>query len=248
MKLPENLNLNQRQWDAWRAFHWVYNPGGVTTTGHYGNPPFIIFETGEVVATTNTSGINVRASYSGLNLRLVGTNDAECPTLQTPDGRHVPNAWLTQAGMQNLLVDYCTKRVVAVAGDINPAWAQVCPARFVTSRNKDTGVPHHWNIRAWIPGVGQHPVGYGLIDLSIPSTNKEWTTPEQREHIATLTAVGNAVMALKNTPRMSSPGLPFERAVAVSEFGELDESEQLALFQGGVKRKLVRFDHLVLVP
>lgn len=248
MKLPEQLNPNLRQWDAYRAFHWGYSPAGVIATTQYGNAPFIIFETGEVVATGNCVGVEVRSSYAGLNLSLVGTNDTGCPAMLTPDGRAVPNAWLTQRGMQNLLIDYCTKRVVAVGGDRNPVWAQVCPSRFVTAYDKTTGAPSYWRIRAWIPGVGQTPIGYGLIDLSIPAANKAWVTPEQQEHVATLTAVCNATMSLKNTPRRPSAGLPFERVVAVSEFGDLTDNEQLALFQGGVRRKLVQFDHLVLAP
>ena len=248
MKLPENLDPNLRQWDAYRAFHWGYGPAGVCATNQYGNTPFIIFETGEVVTTAQCVDVSVRCIYRALNLELVSTTDSACPALVTPDGRSIPNAWLTQSGMQYLLVDYCTKHVVAVAGTQNPAWAQVCPARFVTGRNEQTGAPTNWRIRAWIPGAGMEPTGFGLIDLSIPTPNKDWVTPEQREHIATVTAVGNAVMVLKNTPRMSSPGLPFERVIAVSEFGDLTNDEQLALFQGGVRRKLVQVDHLVLAP
>jgi hypothetical protein len=201
-----------------------------------------------VVATMNSIGVDVRHHYRDINLQLVSTTDTKCPALLTPDGRPVPMAWLAQGGMQSLLIDYCTKRAVALEGTRNPKWLQACPNRFVTARNKATNAPDCWKIRAWIPGEGQNPIGSGLIDVSIPTTNKDWVTPEQKEHIATVVAVCNAAMSLQNAPRDSSTGLAFERVVAVSEFGELTHNEQLALFQGGIRRKLLQVDHLVLAP
>jgi hypothetical protein len=91
--------------------------------------------------------------WSANNISIVATTDAECPALYVPgEDKPIPKAWLDDGGMQVLLIDWCTSRVVRLTftprrGDENDGWRAQVP---VALRMRCT---------AYCPGAGMPPLG-----------------------------------------------------------------------------------------
>jgi hypothetical protein len=236
MRLPE-LPRKLMRWDAWEAFHWGVNTGGVISTGYWRSHPFVVFETGEVITTWGDARPDRRCLYEALNVSLVATQDGHCPKLAMPDDTPVPRAWLYDQGQQHLLIDHDLNLAFRTDG-MRSATHERIPERF---KNKAT---------VYYPGPGRTPVADDIA-LHIPASNKRFVTSEEREHIETIYLPFRAEATMKEM-KWSVSGwwpdhyrkLPFDRLLEVQHWSELSDKEQHRLFHRGVGRKTIRVPHL----
>lgn len=101
MKKLSFETAGKRQWDSFNAFH--------TRIG-----PFVLFETGELILDTRPHS-GIRRYYSDLGLELVSSTERKLPSMFF-DAEHtdpIPQAWLTQHGLQELILDYERGKVLA---------------------------------------------------------------------------------------------------------------------------------------
>jgi hypothetical protein len=165
MQVPE-FDHKQAQWDRWKAFH-------VTHGGDYQlSAPFVQFDTGEVVCTQWKFKPEMRRVYKDLNVRVVGTNDLDCPSFTTPDGASVLRGWLSGKDTrraQHLLIDLDTKHVVSLH-----EWL-----------GEGIGMPNRFNRRAtaWFAGVEAEPIG-----SPVKVVRPRVYTKEERAHVRKLHA------------------------------------------------------------
>lgn len=171
----EPFDKTRAQWDRYQRFH---------TLGSHGS---IQFETGEMIFTHNVfkpdSRCGTRDNVAGASLRIVGTNDADCPPLyitaeslstdearadltklnQTADNLSgpVPKAWLNGAGMQILLIDSETGRAIGMRGTKqHKAWAHA-PSWI------NPGIGYGKQAIVYVPGNGRNAIGSG-VDMFMP--------------------------------------------------------------------------------
>ena len=239
MQLPETPAHKTLCWDAYKAFHYGIATYGVAGTGNYNLPPFVVFTTGEVICTTPNPD---RVKYHHLNVEVVATADDRCPTLVTPDGLEVKKTWLDVNGMQTLLIDYDTKRVVRLDTTI-PSELDTRPARF-----RDDG--RLVRSRAYFPGPGLPPVG-GPVRLSA-SWRTALTTDDEKAHIKAMMHQAKTLLGVEGqyngdahslscrlTQLVSAPDiLALRDTMGVSEF--------LGLAQGNISPKIVTYPYLLL--
>ena len=154
MKIPDNLKDTDKRWDAWRAFHWNFPESSYRS---YGHDPIVLFDTGELVVTSSYAAL--RREYRELDIELAATSAPGFPALTTPDGREIKNAWLTQNGMQEVLIDYATGRVVSLAKRFRTEDNPQIPARFVSD---------YGQALAYFPGPGQAPVSPSRLIVRPP--------------------------------------------------------------------------------
>lgn len=251
MKIPvELLADSDKGWDRWQAFHWGVDPHGriKSTRDSHSGFPFIIFDTGEVVCTTSAPDPDWRREYPLLGVRLVSTADKHLPQLTTAEGRSVPKAWLNECGMQYLLIDYETRRVVALQNETAAIMAARIPRRFcyTLSHHYRTDKPPTLNprISVWFPGEGYPPVGHRVM-VDVPITNKEWLTDAQREHIATITDTCRMALHLQGFTKKESAHLSASRLLEVASYDQLSRAEQLIVANGKIMRPRFRQDYLL---
>jgi len=179
MKL-EPFNLSQAKWDDWRAFH------------RYPARNFVQFDTNELIVTTTKFDPDFRKFYSTLNVSIFSTADEKCPPLfEEPHIVHldparrakpIPKAWLTEGGGQTILVDHCTKQVVAL-GTIKDH----IPVRL------------RGRARAYFAGPGEPPVGARII-LRPPMV---WSEADE-QHFADTIAACQMWAGLNEYPKPTS--------------------------------------------
>lgn len=245
MRLPDWSDKKQR-WDKYRQFHIGVTPVSLTsTTVPYAEPPFVMFDSGEVIATSGAPNPNVRCAYPMLGVTLVATGDAKCPALTTADGAKVPKAWLNDNGQQYLLIDHDTGRAVRTDAYYNASplvsadcyWAKAAAAYFA--------------------GPGQPPIGR-KVALRQPL---KLLPKETRQQLVEFECATRAAMMMLDHPssklktHVYSAGytwtepkpagkLPIERALEVKNWEDLTEQELKKLFFNGLtdrSRELVDY-------
>lgn len=251
MKLPDLLE-SERSWDRYKAFHWGISIADTvtSTSNNYTSHPFIAFDTKELIFAHHSAGPEARRTYPSLNVQVVGTIDAKLPALALPDDlmTTIPRAWLTDGGSQDLLIDFDTRYVVAINGDLTGSHI---PVRLRSSA------------RVYFPGPGEPPVGAPVM-VSRP-LNKA-LTKEQLEHVSTLNDALQMEIALTgNKPTI--PPLPgttnwsetnahrakwnarpdYDALLDVRVSADLKPIQRYQLFKHGISRHIARVPYLVLV-
>jgi hypothetical protein len=185
----DDFDRTKMQWDRYRRFHTIGSHGSVK------------FETGEMIFTHSVfkpdSRCGTRDNVAGASLRIVGTNDRDCPplyfhaeTLSTDEARAdlaklnqkaedmsgaVPKAWLNGSGRQMLLVDSETGRAIGMGPNgAHKAWAH-------TPDWIKKGVNYYQSAVVYIPGNNKNAIGSNVA-LFIPYKR----TTEQRRAEAEL--------------------------------------------------------------
>lgn len=117
MQQPE-FNLGASTWDAFNAFHVdAERPNGQYKTWHTTKPAFTLFDTGELIVTTNNFDPSSRRARTDLHVDVWSTTDEKCPPLFIPSkdfDKAVPKAWLNRKGGQTILIDHDHKVVVSL--------------------------------------------------------------------------------------------------------------------------------------
>lgn len=261
MKLPD-WDRSKQAWDRYNAFHIGVSASGLCTTNGYSPPPFVMFDTGELILTR--SGDNephIRQEYPALNVALYGSRDKGCPDLWTPDGELVTQAWLHNNGAQQyLLIDHDSKRVVGCGPMKSCSRDELLfPMRFYRENRSYTTPPKPptWypTIYAYFPGPCAYPVGSPIV---IKRSNREELTEEERKHVdmivltakagLTLTEHPASKMPSKKFPWYSDPKIekaPLEKVLAATTYTDLDENTLRSIFFSGVGRKPVEYPHLL---
>ena len=233
MRIPkEQLTREKMSWDQWRAFHWGVKQGEISLTGNYSYPPFIVFDTGEVIFTHNRASPDIRGYYRLLGVSVVSSIDEQMPLLTVPDGTPVKKSWYDNGGAQQFVIDWATRRVVRL-DDLIPEERDTRPQR-VRARG-----------RVYFPGEGLPPVGGPCV------VNRPWkqvVTPEQKDHIQTLIDVQAMEVALldrKMGAWQTRVGVP--TLLSVASWKDLSANDQSALFFKQI-RAYDPFDYLLLHP
>lgn len=150
MKAPA-FNHNTKQWDRFEAFH-------NTLHGTWPSRLFVLFESGEWMITRSRLKPLERRTYEDFGVALTYTQDNHFQ-FATPDGEHVPTAWLTQGGSQTLMVDLDKRRAYKVSA--------------VHAGKIDQLPRHAKTARLYVPGPWATPVTRAGIELARP--DKEFT-------------------------------------------------------------------------
>lgn len=241
MILPE-LDPKTVAWDSWKAFHWQFDHGGVSNGGQYGNWPITVFDTNEVVFTYPMPDPNLRGRYNQFGFSVLGTTDTALPTLYLPDEddqEPVPRAWLTENGMQYLLIDEATRRAVAL-GDLDNN--QLVPQRL------------RKRAKAYFAGPGSPPIG-APVRVSRPLARV--FDKDELEKLDSLKAACDMQFAMTTPPKWDraadphnrysppSEGVDLRRLLAVNSVLELTNNEQVLLHLRGLTRARQNYDHLL---
>lgn len=229
MKLPD-WDDKFKRWDRYSAFHMgAFKQLCATDSHRY--PPFIIFDSGEVISPHFKFDPYARGHYPLLDVSVFLTSDAGCPTLYLPDGTPVKKAWCDNEGHQFVIVDHATKRVVTHG---NAPDAKM-PDRFK-------------GFRAYWKKPGAPPVG-GPITICRP--DQIALTKEERQRKEDMSATAIAAMKLTDHPALqprrwgTDPMLSVDRLLAVQSWDELNEDELRSLYHRGVARRQVKYDYLL---
>ena len=160
-------------WDTYEAFHRHVGLGNLTAT---------VFDTGEILLTGYEPIPGQRRVYAEVGVTLWGTTDNRPDwTFTQPDGTPVKNAWLGTGGIQYLLIDHATGRAVRTKNYVGPYRQE--------DRSAYSGpdhIPTRFHTERWAtywPGSERAPIGAQSIRIDVPLP----ITPEQQEHLTTLT-------------------------------------------------------------
>lgn len=158
--LAKDFNYSEARWDAYKAFHQYIHSG------------FVFFDTGELIVTRNYFRPDSRKFYADLNLTLFNVHDRHRTFLNKftdPDGQPIKQSWISN--QQTLLLDHCTKRVIAL-GNFSTKTTSV-PSRFAS-----------YGVSAYFAGSEREPVGGKAVGLNRPKK----PTPEQAEFLKEIVA------------------------------------------------------------
>lgn len=235
---PEWVPVMQR-WDAYRAFHIGVSSHGLHPVMH-GNSVFVLFDTGELILTKRMPEPNERHHYTDIGVTLTLSKELDIDLL-TPTGLKVKKAWFDDSGSQWILVDHSSGRAVRTDVVLHTRDRKI----------KRPNVPQRFNsYAAYIGGPGCHPVGSGQFVVrptirDMPEAERAKIAEMERAFRAHMTLVEHEVTT--ETTRYG-PSLPYERALAVASWEDLTYSEWALLWQNGVDRPKLKFDHLLLEP
>jgi hypothetical protein len=225
-----------------------------STDGWYLDPPFVMFDTQEVICTTGYLRPDLRGHYPLLDVSVYLTTDSACPKLFTPDGEAIPKAWLNQDGSQTVLVDHHTKRVVRLCR-YEDKGRETMPMRFRKP----------YVASAYFPGNEQPPVAAPMV---VRPSNKFSLSKDEREHIDTITCAVRAMLTLNpdhpaashvkvtnkgyngqvyTYSRRDGAELSLDRLLEVSSASELTEVEMRRLFLNGTTRRERTYPYLLTV-
>jgi hypothetical protein len=225
-------------WDDWRRF---YN----------GLPFGYVFESGEAIVTTTAKDVSTRRMWSTHNVSIVATTDDGCPALYVPgEDKPIPKAWLDDSGIQVLLVDWCTSRVVRLTHAVrhskstNEGWRAQVP---VALRARAT---------AYCPGEGM-PVLGDPVAVSPPRV----LLKHEKHVIETNIAASKAWLALEaDSPELSAirgmgyyarrdakVGRHLDTTTSLRPFDDLTPVHRWRLGHHGVASERVRTLHDYLI-
>lgn len=238
-----NFDVNRQhvRWDRYRAFHLGYDGTPTATNHYYMVPPFIQFDTGELVCALHSPNPGQRRHYSDLNLEVRATADADCPSLTLPDGTKLAKTWLDDGGQQHLLIDHDSNRVVRLD---KPMGEGRMPLRFYRSDYSGCGLPL---FSAYFAGEGAPPVG-GPVAVNRPY--QKVLSPEQVEHVQTIALTAKAGMTLTDDPVKDSiyatGPCPVEAILKVATYIELSDQHRAMLFRNGVAKVRTEYEYLLI--
>jgi hypothetical protein len=191
--------VEHQGWDYYKAFHaFCMFDGFRAQRDQYGGPPspIVLFDTGELICTQASPSPNQRGSYHSIGVSLTTSKNE---MLYLPDGRPVVHAWLDDGGMQYLLHDWESKRVVRLDGKHRraPGAPNFYGNKAEAGSPLTPGIPMRFQYmcRAYIPGPGLPPIAHEKIKLTIP-TAKAGFTKDELEHIQMIVHTGQAAMKL----------------------------------------------------
>lgn len=245
---PEDL----KRWDYFRFFHWGVKPSGFTPTTSYDGCSAALFEDDSFAWRMAEPGPDFRRVYGFLNFRIVGTKDAELPTLRIPDGDVVPVPWYGTT-QQILFIDFDTRRAVATSGPRRqfdaipedlPEGVKTAFTKF-THRNQPT---RYQAPPVIITKPGANPIG-NPIEIYAP-----WTKAfgkEERAHIRKIEREAKTYVEVMQETSTKTPvlsgGLDPARMVAVNAAIELEPYERVHIHRHGIGRRVTRVPYLELV-
>lgn len=230
MRIPETLNDTQKHWDFYREFAWDF-----PWRAHHGaRGPVVLFETGELVVYQ--TGAHHRTPYPSLDIEVTATNAPDLPKMVTPDGRPVLPTWLNICGLQEIVIDYTTRRVVGAD-------------QWITGITP--GIPERLRLKGgkvYFPAPGAVPVSPTQITVRPPATQKGWASEDEIKRVREFTAAAKAFVALNGRESKVSWSAPPEVSdlMSADNIGELSEGKIHDLATIGCARPVHRFDHLVL--
>jgi hypothetical protein len=240
MKLPDWVREHQA-WDAYKAFHIGVHQHGLQENNYsYRTPPFVMFDTGEVIFTDWQPRPDNRGSYSLLDVEVCTSTEYR-GELYAPGGDKIAIAWLYDNGMEYLLVDDDTKRVVSMSYNSDP--------------RKGIGgvIPHRLQGRAsvYFPGPGMAPVGTKRINVWLPF-NKIGLDKDQKAHVQMIIDTARAAMKLTDHPHTRThastgimAGCPLDTILKCQTWQDVPEANLAELFHNGAQRKKVEYDYLL---
>lgn len=172
MQLPE-FNHNEKQWDMFKEFH-----NNITPYPSYNSykPPFVLFESGEFIITSNYFNPHKRKPFTELGLTLFMTRDIPWRTwlkpleFKTPDGDEIKRSWLEVGGSQTLVHDHDTKQVVSLG--------------WVDSHKTNDHIPLRFRSIAYVycAGKGEPLIGRGPVKIRQPDP----LSKDERKHVQTI--------------------------------------------------------------
>ena len=194
--LKYDFDHNKAAWDGYRRPHiglYKYGTGGRSN-------PFIVFDTGEVIARQSRWDPGSRCHYNALGVTVRSTADDSCPALHYSDGTPVAKAHLTDGGGQYVMIDDATGVVVGcgqtlqrneLKGTYHPAIRDLhlqIPTYFMSCY---TSV--YWS------GPGREPVGSRIkVVRPVPRSK------EEMDHVKRMSAAAIAWAAMQSDAARNS--------------------------------------------
>lgn len=213
MHLPE-FDHSSMAWDDWRAFHII----------HGAHNKFVQFDTGEFIVCARSWQPGERHTYNEFHLKVVATDDEDCPKLYLPGMSKVEGAkpiyksHLNHHGQQVLLLDYDSKRAVGL-------WPVLKGSASIPERFTDSS-----RVAVYYAGPHAFPVG-APVTRQYPQP----LTPAQRMHINELKSACDVWMQM-NTGTITIPRDHAARSVIEfvdKSFSELTSIQRLVIARWG---------------
>jgi hypothetical protein len=242
-------------WDRFKEFHQSVHTHG-PIYGNHTCGPFVQFATGEVVFTLAGPKPNFRGEFSSLGVSVYATTDVFIPDIFTADGTHIPRTWLNVGGMQTLLFDAATKRVVSVDKYIrDPDLLDRIPERFITAYNPQVRDSRRCKFTAYYAGVGRAPVGGPVI---IQPPVGYGMTSGQKDHAKGMRAAAIAKLAI-DTPdathmtmigsiRVSTSTADYKLVMSAPNILSLEPLELARLALNGMSRQTIKLPYARYIP
>lgn len=180
MQFPE-FNHTEKKWDEFKEFHNNVTP--YSTYNSY-KTPFVLFESGEFIITSNYFSPSKRKQYQTLNLSLFMSRDMSWRSwlkpikFTTPDGDEVKRSWLEVGGSQTLVHDHDSQRTVRLG------------SKWTDSSKSNSLIPLRFRSVAYMycAGKGEPPIGRSQVAIRQPDPlNKD-----ERKHVHDLVAACKA--------------------------------------------------------
>lgn len=176
MQFPE-FNHTERKWDEFKEFH-----NNITPWHNNYKTPFVLFESGEFIITSNYFNPSKRKQYQTLNLSLFMTRDMSWRSwlkpikFTTPDGDEIKRSWLEVGGSQTMVHDHDSQRTVRLGWTDSSKSNALIPLRFRSIAYM------------YCAGKGEPPIGRSQVAIRQPDPlNKE-----ENRHVRDLVAACKA--------------------------------------------------------
>lgn len=236
-------------WDLYQAFHTFCMTNGFKGRNSvYGGPlsPLVLFDTGELICTSTTPGPHERGGYHPVGVSLTTTKNID---LFMPDGKPIIRAWLDDDGMQYLLHDWSSNRVVRLDGMCRFAAGSRGRTEIISPLTSGIPVRFQFNCRAYIPGPGLPPVSHEKIKLTIPIA-KAGFSPDEIDHINMIIHTGQAAMKLTDheAVRDAVKGIADPDVLLKCKTWQDVPPSMLPALLNGAPKRVVLCDYLATVP